>query len=61
MKAVIQRVSNARVIVGEQQIAQIDKGMLVLLGVKKEDTQQETELLAKKRQICGSLMMKMGK
>lgn len=48
MKAVIQRVSNARVIVGEQQIAQIDKGMLVLLGVKKEDTQQETELLAKK-------------
>ena len=48
MKAVIQRISNARVMVWERKIAQIDKGMLVLLGVKKEDTQQETELLAKK-------------
>ena len=48
MKAVIQRVGNARVIVEEREIAQIDKGMLVLLGVKKDDTQQEAELLAKK-------------
>ena len=48
MKAIIQRVSNARVIVKERKIAQIDKGMLVLLGVKREDTQQEAEFLAKK-------------
>ncbi len=46
MKAVIQRVSNALVIVEEQKIAQIDKGMLVLLGVKKGDAEQEAELLA---------------
>ena len=32
----------------ERKIAQIDKGMLVLLGVKREDTQQEAEFLAKK-------------
>lgn len=48
MKAIIQRVSNARVTVKERKIAQIDKGILVLLGVKREDTQQEAEFLAKK-------------
>ena len=48
MKAVIQRVTNALVTVENQEIAQINKGILVLLGVKKEDTQQEAELLAKK-------------
>ena len=48
MRAVIQRVSNARVMVEKQEIAQIGTGILVLLGVKREDTQQESALLAKK-------------
>lgn len=48
MKAVIQRVSEARVKVGEHEIAQISKGLLILLGVKKEDTEKEAELMAKK-------------
>lgn len=48
MKAVIQRVSKASVKVDNQEIAHIGKGMLILLGVKKDDTEKEAELLAKK-------------
>ena len=38
MKAVIQRVAHASVIVDEQVIGAIDQGFLVLLGVGTEDT-----------------------
>ncbi len=48
MKVVIQRVSKALVKVDEKVIAQIGYGMLVLLGVKKEDTKEGAELLAQK-------------
>ncbi len=48
MKAIIQRVSKASVKVDSQKIAQINHGMLILLGVKKGDTEKEVELLAKK-------------
>ncbi len=48
MRAVIQRVSKASVEVNSQKIAQINHGMLILLGVKKGDTNKEAELLAKK-------------
>ncbi len=48
MKAVIQRVSKAVVRVEQETIAQIKDGLLILLGVKKDDTNKEAELLAKK-------------
>ncbi len=48
MRAVIQRVSKALVRVEGKEIARISLGMLVLLGVKKNDTQKEAELLAKR-------------
>ncbi|MDD3656014.1 MAG: D-aminoacyl-tRNA deacylase [Atribacterota bacterium] len=48
MKAIIQRVSKALVRVENEKIAQIECGMLVLLGVKNDDTEKEAELLAKK-------------
>lgn len=48
MKAVIQRVSKASVKIEEKKIAQIGNGILVLLGVKKDDTKKEAELLAQK-------------
>jgi D-tyrosyl-tRNA(Tyr) deacylase len=48
MKAVIQRVSEASVRVGEKTIAAIDKGLLVLVGIGRGDTEKDAESLAKK-------------
>ncbi|MDD2352713.1 MAG: D-aminoacyl-tRNA deacylase [Candidatus Caldatribacteriota bacterium] len=48
MRAVIQRVSKASVKVDNQIVSEIDSGMVVLLGVKKGDTKEDAEILAKK-------------
>ena len=48
MRAVVQRVSRAQVSVGEEVVGKIDAGLLVLLGVAKDDTPGDTEYLAAK-------------
>lgn len=48
MKAVVQRVSSANVVVDGQITGQIDTGLLVLLGVAKPDTAREVEYLVEK-------------
>src|SRR4051794_30344833 len=48
MRALVQRVGNASVTVGGEQVATIGKGMLVLLGVKRGDTQADADRLARK-------------
>ena len=48
MKALIQRVSQAAVDVEGERIAQIGPGMLVLLGVSRDDTEAEADRLAEK-------------
>ena len=48
MKAVIQRVSEAKVNVGHKTISQIGPGLLVLLAVAHQDTEKEAEWLAEK-------------
>jgi D-aminoacyl-tRNA deacylase len=48
MRAVIQRVSRAQVSVGEELVGKIGRGMLVLLGVSKTDTQADADYLAAK-------------
>lgn len=48
MRAVIQRVSYASVTVGEERLAQIERGLVVLLGVAAGDTAEEARKLAKK-------------
>ena len=50
MKLVIQRVEKARVIIDNSVVGEINKGLLVLLGVGPNDTKQTAEYLAKK--IC---------
>ncbi len=48
MKAVIQRVKNASVSVDGKVIGAIETGFLVLLGVYEDDTNEDTQILAKK-------------
>lgn len=48
MKAVIQRVSTARVVVDDEIVGAIDGGLMILLGVKEGDGPKEAEWLAGK-------------
>jgi len=48
MRALIQRVAWARVLVDGATVGEIGKGFLVLLGVHKDDTLSELTLLAEK-------------
>lgn len=48
MRAVIQRVSQAQVIVKDEVVARIGPGMLVLLGIARDDEQGDAEYLAQK-------------
>lgn len=48
MRAVVQRISQGKVVVDEQVTGAIDKGLLVFLGVTKEDTIQDVKYMAEK-------------
>lgn len=48
MRAVVQRVSRARVVVDVQTIGEIGRGLLVLVGVAVEDTEADAAWLAEK-------------
>lgn len=48
MKLVIQRVANATVKVDGEIIGQIEKGFLVLVGIKQGDTKEQADNLIKK-------------
>ncbi|MFQ3333002.1 MAG: D-tyrosyl-tRNA(Tyr) deacylase [Flavobacteriales bacterium] len=48
MRAVIQRVVEASVIIKKQQVAAIQQGLLVLLGIEIEDTKEDALWLANK-------------
>jgi D-tyrosyl-tRNA(Tyr) deacylase len=48
LKALVQRVSQAAVDVEGERVAQIGPGMLVLLGVSRDDTEGEADRLAEK-------------
>lgn len=50
MKVVIQRVSEASVTIGGQLHSTIGKGMMILVGIQEEDTDEDIEWLAGK--IC---------
>jgi D-aminoacyl-tRNA deacylase len=48
MRAVVQRVRRAQVVVAGEVTGQIDRGLLVLVGVSREDTQADADYLADK-------------
>ena len=48
MKALIQRVKKASVTINDELYSQIDKGMLIFLGVEKEDEIENAKKLAEK-------------
>ena len=48
MRAVVQRVSRARVTVGDDIAGEIGRGLLVLLGVGQEDGEDDADYLAEK-------------
>ncbi|MGD8627590.1 MAG: D-aminoacyl-tRNA deacylase [bacterium] len=48
MRAVVQRVSSARVRVEDETVGEIGRGFVILLGVSKGDTEAEARWLAKK-------------
>ena len=48
MRALVQRVSHASVTVDGERVAQIGAGMLVLLGVKRGDTEADADRIARK-------------
>ena len=48
MRAVVQRVRNASVQVGENQVGAVDNGLLVFLGVTHNDTEDDAKYLADK-------------
>ena len=56
MRAVIQRVGRARVSVGGRVSGDIEKGIVVLLGVGREDTPENAAYLAENGELenfCG--------
>ncbi|HIG33034.1 MAG TPA: D-tyrosyl-tRNA(Tyr) deacylase [Flavobacteriales bacterium] len=48
MRAVIQRVSEASVVIGKQKIADINQGLLIFLGIEIEDAKEDALWLANK-------------
>ena len=48
MRAVLQRVSRARVTVGDETVGEIGRGLLVLLGVGRSDSEADADYLAEK-------------
>ena len=48
MKVVIQRVSNANVVVDKKIVGEIEKGLVVLLGISNEDTESTVEQMVNK-------------
>lgn len=48
MKAVVQRVLEAKVTIDDKVNGEIQEGFMILLGVMQEDTMEQVEILAKK-------------
>jgi len=59
MISIIQRVSTAKVTVGNQDIACIDKGIVALVDIEREDDQKDAERLLERILNYRILLMRM--
>ncbi|EAQ42260.1 D-aminoacyl-tRNA deacylase [Polaribacter sp. MED152] len=48
MRVVVQRVSQASVTINQNKVAEIEKGLLILLGITDDDTIEDIEYLVRK-------------
>ena len=48
MKAIIQRVLDCKLEVQDKVISQIEKGLVIFLGVQKEDTEKDADVICEK-------------
>jgi D-aminoacyl-tRNA deacylase len=48
MRAVVQRVSRAEVVVDGETVGRIGEGILALIGISREDTERDLQWMAKK-------------
>ena len=48
MRSVVQRVDRVRVRIGDERISEIEKGLLVLLGIEKGDLENDADYLSDK-------------
>ncbi len=48
MRVVIQRVSHASVVIAGEKVANIGKGMLILVGIEESDSQEDVQWLSTK-------------
>ena len=48
MRVVVQRVSEASVTINQNKVAEIEKGLLILLGITDDDTIEDIEYLVRK-------------
>jgi D-aminoacyl-tRNA deacylase len=48
MRSVVQRVDRVRVYIGEKRISEIEKGLLVLLGIERGDLESDADYLSDK-------------
>ena len=48
MRAVVQRVKKARVEIGGRVVGEIEKGLLIFLGIGEEDSERDCEYLVNK-------------
>ena len=57
LRALIQRVSMAKVTVDNQILGQIQNGLLILLGITHGDTEEKAAWLAEKQLVWGYFRM----
>ena len=58
MRAVVQRVDRANVTVDEKITGEVQKGLLVLLGVAEGDTDKDLPILSTRCAVCAFLRMR---